>query len=82
LRAEGELTASQLVERLGLPQPTVSTHLACLRWCGFVATRREHRSIYNRIGDERVGEMLSLAEALLEENVEHVAACCTIEAKT
>jgi DNA-binding transcriptional ArsR family regulator len=78
LRAEGELTAGQLVERLGLPQPTVSTHLACLRWCGFVATRREHRSIYNRIADERVVEMLSLAESLLEENAEHVAACCTI----
>src|SRR5438270_759652 len=36
LRAEGELTVGQLVERLGIAQPKVSNHLACLRWCGFV----------------------------------------------
>jgi hypothetical protein len=29
-------------------------HLACLRWCGFVEARREHRTVYNRIADERV----------------------------
>ncbi len=57
----------------------MSNHLACLRWCGFIATRREHRVVYNRIADERVVEMIDLAHALLEENVEHVAACRRIE---
>ena len=80
LREEGELTVGELVTRLRLAQPKVSNHLACLRWCGFVGTRREHRTIYNRIADERVVEMLDLAQALLEDNEEHVAACCRIEA--
>ncbi len=77
-----ELPAGELVERLDLPQATVSTHLACLRWCGFVATRREHRSVLYRIADERVSAMVALAHELLRDNAEHVAACCTIDAKT
>ena len=79
LRDKGELSVGELVERLGLPQPQVSNHLACLRWCGFVEARREHRTVYNRIADERVSQMVELAAALLEENEEHVAACCRIE---
>jgi ArsR family transcriptional regulator, cadmium/lead-responsive transcriptional repressor len=80
LRAEGELSVGELVRRLGEPQPKVSNHLACLRWCGFVATRREHRTVLNRVADPRVIEMLDLAQALLADNAEHVAACCRIDA--
>lgn len=79
LRDEGELSVGELVTRLGLPQPKVSNHLACLRWCGFIEARREHRTVYNRIADERVEQMLELAHAVLEDNEEHVAACCRIE---
>jgi mercuric reductase len=39
LREHGELSVSELVERLAQAQPKVSNHLACLRWCGFVLTR-------------------------------------------
>jgi ArsR family transcriptional regulator, cadmium/lead-responsive transcriptional repressor len=80
LRAHGELSVGQLAERLGVTQPKVSNHLACLRWCGFLEARREHRTVLNRIGDPRVIEMLGLAEALLADNAEHVAACCRIPA--
>lgn len=76
---EGELSVGELVERLALPQPKVSNHLACLRWCGFVDTRREGRTVYNRIADRRVEAMLDLAHSLLADNAEHVAACCRIE---
>ena len=79
LRDEGELSVGELVERLGLAQPKVSNHLACLRWCGFIEARREHRTVYNRIADKRVVKMLELAHALLADNAEHVAACCRIE---
>jgi DNA-binding transcriptional ArsR family regulator len=79
LRAAGELSVGELVERLAVPQPKVSNHLACLRWCGFVATRREHRVVFNRIADPRVEALLDLARALLEANEEHVAACCRID---
>lgn len=75
----GELSAGAIVERLGLPQATVSTHLGCLRWCGFVATRREHRSVVYRVADERVSAMVALAHALLRDNADHIAACGTID---
>lgn len=67
------------LERLQLPQPKVSNHLACLRWCRFITTRREGRTIHNRIADERVQVMLDLADSLLTDNAAHVAACCRIE---
>lgn len=75
LRNEGELTVGELVARLRIPQPKVSSHLACLRWCGFVEARREGRIVYSRIADERVERMLQLAHGLLADNAEHVAAC-------
>jgi len=81
LRDEGELTVGELVERLELPQPNVSNHLACLRWCGFVEARREHRTVYNRIADKRVLKLLALAHGLLDDNAVHVAACCRIDGR-
>ena len=79
LREDAELSVGELVGRLGVSQPKVSNHLACLRWCGFVETRREHRVVYYRIADERVEGLLGLAQGLLADNEEHVAACCRIE---
>ena len=81
LIAEGELPVGALVERLGQPQPKVSNHLACLRWCGFVETRREHRRVYYRVSDKRIVKIVALARALLSENADHVAACCEIDGK-
>jgi DNA-binding transcriptional ArsR family regulator len=75
----GELSAGELVTRLGMPQATVSTHLGCLRWCGFVSTRREGRSVIYGIADPRVSELVALAESLLEDNADHVACCRTID---
>jgi ArsR family transcriptional regulator, cadmium/lead-responsive transcriptional repressor len=79
LQSESELTVGGLVERLGLPQPKVSNHLACLRWCGFIEARREGRTVYNRIADPRVPALLELAQSLLADNAEHVAACCRVQ---
>ena len=81
LRDHRELSVGDLVQRLGQSQPKVSNHLACLRWCGFVETRREHPSIYYRIADDRVAELLALGHALLQDNAEHVAACRRIDSK-
>ncbi len=81
LEGSGELSVGKLAERLDLPQPKVSKHLACLRWCGFVRTRREHRTVLYRLADNRVSQVLDLGRALLADNAEHVAACGTIDAR-
>ena len=80
LGEHGELPVTELVERLSQSQPKVSNHLACLRWCGFVRTRRDHPTVYYRVADERVAELLALVRALLADNAEHVAACGRIDA--
>ena len=81
LLAEEELSVGELVARVRRPQPRVSEHLACLRWCGFVTSRREHRTIYYRAADDRVASLIATARGLLEDNAEHVAACRRIDAK-
>jgi DNA-binding transcriptional ArsR family regulator len=75
LDERGELSVGELVAAVGQSQPKVSNHLACLRWCGFVAAERDGRVVRYRIADERVAELLSLGRALLADNAEHVAAC-------
>ena len=81
LLADGaELSAGEIVTAIGLPQATVSTHLGCLRWCGFVATRREQRAVIYRIADDRVRAIVALGHEMLRDNAEHVAVCGTIDA--
>lgn len=81
LIADRERSVGELVRLLDEPQPKVSNHLACLRWCGFVVTRREHRTIHYRLADERVAAVVELARGLLEDNAEHVAACRRVDRK-
>ena len=79
---EGERSVGELVELLGESQPKVSNHLGCLRWCGFVESRREYRTVYYRVADPRVLEMIELARGLLEDNAEHVATCRIIDGRS
>lgn len=80
--AAGERSVGELAQLIGALQPKVSSHLACLRWCGFVDSRREHRTVHYRIADERVEAMIALARSLLEDNADHVAACRRIDEGT
>lgn len=79
LVAAEERSVGELAALLAEPQPKVSNHLACLRWCGFVTTRREHRAVYYRVADERVGAVIALGRELLYDNEEHVAACRAVD---
>lgn len=82
LQERGELSVGELVRALEQSQPKTSNHLACLRWCGFVHTRREHPSVLYRVADERVTDVLALGRALLADNAEHVAACRRVDSKS
>ena len=71
----GEKNVSELVQGLGVPQARVSSHLGCLRWCGYIGTRRDGKFIYYRVTDPRVSELMRLARTILVENAEAVASC-------
>ena len=67
LRKE-ERSVGELVQALRQPQPKVSNHLACLRWCGFVTAERRGKRVFYRLSDERVAEVVDMTKALLEDN--------------
>jgi len=48
--AEGECGVGRLVERLGLPQPTVSHHLGLLKLAKLVADKRTGKRVSYRLG--------------------------------
>ena len=75
LREDEELSVGALVERLGMPQPKVSNHLACLRWCGYVDSRREGKYVYYRVSDPRVRQLLELARRVIADNAAAILSC-------
>ena len=82
LLLEGEKNVSELVQGLGVPQARVSSHLSCLRWCGYIGTRRDGKFIYYRITDPRVSEMMRLARTIMAENAEAIASCLRLNEET
>lgn len=61
---EGERCVTDLVDALGIPQPRLSNHLACLRTCGFVTVRRQGTFLYYALADHRLAAVLQLADSL------------------
>lgn len=75
LLEEGEKNVSELVAILGQPQSRISNHLACLRWCGYVNSRREGKFIYYRVSDPRVRQILALARGVIADNAAAIVSC-------
>jgi DNA-binding transcriptional ArsR family regulator len=61
---DGDATVSDLVTRLGVPQPRVSTHLAILRKAGLVGVEVAGRQRVYRPDTERVRAVLTALQAL------------------
>jgi DNA-binding transcriptional ArsR family regulator len=69
LRA-GEQTVGALQTAVELDSSGTSQHLAALRKQGLVTSRREGRSVYYRVKDPRVFELLELAKRILTAGLE------------
>lgn len=78
LLLDGEKNVSELVALLGQPQSRVSNHLACLRWCGYVDSRRDGKFIYYRVSDPRVRQLLTLARGVIADNAAAIVSCTRI----
>ena len=63
-----ERSVGELVAALRQPQPKISNHLACLRWCGFVTAERRGKRVFYSLSDPRVAEVVDIARALLVDN--------------
>src|SRR3990172_10726595 len=78
LLVERPRTVSELVRELGLAQGRVSSHLSCLRWCGYVEARVEGRYHRYRLVDERVREILRLRVAIVRDNADRPTSCLVL----
>ncbi len=78
---EGPLTVSEIVKVTGLSQSNASNHLACLRDCGLVASEQNWRQVSYHLSDDRVGELLGLAEDLLSDVARGVYECTRYTSK-
>ncbi len=74
-----ERNVSELLDLIGVPQSNISNHLACLKWCGYITSRKEGTSIFYRITDERVRKIVNLAREIIADNAEHLYACTRIK---
>jgi DNA-binding transcriptional ArsR family regulator len=79
---DGEKNVSELVKLTGSPQGRVSSHLACLRWCGYVTARREGRRVYYRVTDPRVRRILELAAEMVEDHTDRIRSYTLIDRRS
>ena len=71
----GPLTVSEIVIATGLSQSNASNHLGCLRDCGLVVADQEGRYSIYRLSDDRVGQLLELADFVLADVARGVYEC-------
>lgn len=57
---EGERSVAELEEMLSLHQPALSQQIAELREAGLIAGRRESKSVFYRLADDRVAALVGL----------------------
>jgi DNA-binding transcriptional ArsR family regulator len=73
----GERRVVDLAATVGLAQPTVSGHLACLRDCGLVTWRPVGRQSYYRLAVPELDDLLRAAETILARTGDAVVLCPT-----
>lgn len=78
LLVERPRTVTELQRELGLAQGRISSHLACLRWCGYVVAIAEGRYNRYRLVDPRVRAILADAESIVRENAERLTSCLVL----
>ena len=66
---EGELSAGELVKRLGIPKANVSQHLAILRQRRVVVSRRDGVNIYYSIANPKIVQACALMREMLMEQI-------------
>ena len=75
----GERSVGQIVAAVGQPQARVSTHLACLRHCGFATAERRGKEVFYRLAIDGLREqVLEGAAEVMAPLVERLASCTRI----
>ena len=70
-----ERCVTELVTALGIAQPRLSNHLACLRTCGFVTVRRQGTFLYYALSDPRLVDLLDLGGDMAQSSADALVRC-------
>jgi len=65
-----ELTASELIEKIGLSKANLSQHMSILKSKGVVLSRREGVNIYYRISSAKIIQACDLMREVLLEQIQ------------
>jgi ArsR family transcriptional regulator len=61
-----EMTVTEMVQMLGVPQANISQNLSLLRQARIVATRKEGLRVYYRLTDKRIAKVIQEIRAFLK----------------
>jgi len=71
-------TVTELQAELDIGQGRLSSHLACLRWCGYVRVEPDGRFKRYQLIDERVRQILLLGEEIVRDNANRLTSCLVL----
>ena len=72
---DGPRHVGAIVALTKLSQSNVSNHLRCLSECGLVRAEQQGRFVYYRLSDERIAELLQIADELLSSVASGIRPC-------
>lgn len=78
LLAERPMTVTELVTSLDVAQGRVSSHLTCLRWCGYVRGEVDGRFNRYTLIDDRIREIVRLGESIVLDNADRLTSCLVL----
>lgn len=71
LLKQKELTVSEMVDMIGIPQANLSQHLSVLRKLHIVSTRKQGLHVYYRLTDERIAAVIKELREFLKIQYAH-----------
>ncbi len=74
LLRDGEKTVGQLQAELGIDSSGASQHLAAMRRAGILEARKEGTSVYYRVRDPRIFQMMGSARQVIGSHLEEAHA--------
>ncbi|MEM0444652.1 MAG: metalloregulator ArsR/SmtB family transcription factor [Nitrososphaerota archaeon] len=72
LLRDGELTVSEIADKTGLPQPTVSQHLKLLRAKHIIKSERRGNRCYYSVEDGRIYQVCDLIKGIISKRIEEI----------
>jgi len=79
LLLNGEKSVQEISQELGKSQSSISHHLACLKNCGIVKTRRDGKFSYYSINGKEIRDLIMLATNHVSNYSKSILSCSIVK---